>query len=298
MSAVLSDSAFSNSVSILQGAQQSSDDIESLEGFPGFDDSLLKHWHQRLATHELFGKIKTVEHLRLFMSHHVVCVWDFMTLVKLLQQNLTGTALPWIPQNAEIARFINEIVLEEETSLELAKDRNGKPISHFEWYVQAMAQVGADTEAIETFITLWREAQAKGEVTADNLIVRLAGIYRESGLPEAAYAHCEYTLSLAQQPLAVQAIVFYYSRENLIPDMFTELVDSLSEQGLKCELLMSYLNTHITCDGDTHGPLAQKLLSKALEANTLPPEQLMILTTKALSLREKLWTKIAEQLSD
>ena len=35
-----------------------------------------------LANHKIYDAIKTIEDLRIFMSHHIYCVWDFMNLIK------------------------------------------------------------------------------------------------------------------------------------------------------------------------------------------------------------------------
>ena len=56
--------------------------------------------------------------IRMFMFHHVWAVWDYFQLLKRLQLELTCVQLPWRPRaDAQLRRFVNEIVLEEETDL-------------------------------------------------------------------------------------------------------------------------------------------------------------------------------------
>ena len=76
----------------------------------------IKNSQKSLVNHKIYENIKTIDDLKLFMENHVFAVWDFMSLLKGLQVNLTSTSTPWVPvENTEAARFINEIVLEEET---------------------------------------------------------------------------------------------------------------------------------------------------------------------------------------
>ena len=70
----------------------------------------IKAYQENLLNHSLYNKIKTVNDLQLFLQHHVFAVWDFMSLLKVLQNKLTCTTTPWMPVgNPETRYLINEI---------------------------------------------------------------------------------------------------------------------------------------------------------------------------------------------
>ena len=79
-------------------------------------------------------------------------VWDFMSLLKALQQHAAPAAVPWLPGgNGPVQRFINEIVWQEESD-EVPADGGVQYLSHFEMYLAAMREVGADVSAVESFL--------------------------------------------------------------------------------------------------------------------------------------------------
>jgi hypothetical protein len=81
-------------------------------------NSALTPQREKLLSHPLYERVKTVDDLRHFLEGHVYAVWDFMSLLKTLQSKLTCTNTPWLPVgNPEIRYLINEIVLAEETDI-------------------------------------------------------------------------------------------------------------------------------------------------------------------------------------
>lgn len=105
---------------------------------------------QQIVQHPLYTRINTIEAIRVFMEHHVVAVWDFMSLLKSLQRELTCVSNPWLPVGSANTRYlINEIVTGEESDV----DQAGNRISHFELYLQAMEQAGANKTPIQDLVS-------------------------------------------------------------------------------------------------------------------------------------------------
>ncbi|MCG8586916.1 MAG: DUF3050 domain-containing protein, partial [Pirellulales bacterium] len=97
---------------------------------------------EELLDHSVYADIRDVESLHIFMQHHVFAVWDFMSLLKALQQKLCCLHVPWLPPANKLGcRLVNEIVLAEESD----EDGHGGFVSHFELYRDAMIDTGADT---------------------------------------------------------------------------------------------------------------------------------------------------------
>lgn len=209
---------------------------------------LLEQKKLQLCSHSLFPEITSLRKLHVFMESHVFAVWDFMTLAKRLQQDLTCTRLPWLPPaDPHAARLINEIVLGEESD---AHPRQGY-CSHFELYLQAMDEIGASTEAINRFITLQRQG-----LEASTALHRV-------NAPPGVIRFVSETLQVAlHAPTHCVAAAFVHARESVIPGMFARLLRSGALHPHSAPTLQSYLNRHIELDAEDHGPAAEQLLQR------------------------------------
>ncbi|WP_305032270.1 DUF3050 domain-containing protein [Hymenobacter convexus] len=200
-----------------------------------------------LLNNNLYHSIQTLADLRLFMEHHVYAVWDFMSLLKALQRDLTCVQVPWIPSaRPAMRRLINEIVLEEESDVDL----QGQPISHFELYVRAMEECGADTAPIRRLVA----AVAEGRTVERALEIANA--------PDSvrAFVLTTFDVIAANKP-HVTAAAFTFGREDLIPDMFRRLVSDLNTRFPgQLDTFLYYLNRHIELDEDVHAPLAHQMV--------------------------------------
>ena len=125
----------------------------------------IKEPREKLLNHKLYTEIKSIEDLQIFTSNHIFAVWDFMSLLKALQNNLTCTKVPWIPnKNSETAYLINEIVLAEETDI----SQDGKRKSHYELYLDAMIDIGVKVENISSIAAAGADTFVAGSAVFDS----------------------------------------------------------------------------------------------------------------------------------
>src|SRR5689334_24129436 len=113
-----------------------------------YDNDHLSSLRTALLDHPIYTRVASVADLRRFMEDHVFAVWDFMSLLKRLQQDMTCITVPWFPtDDAKAARLINDIVIGEETDV----DPDGSYVSHLDLYLRAMRDIGASTRQFEKF---------------------------------------------------------------------------------------------------------------------------------------------------
>lgn len=236
--------------------------------------------HEALANHTLYNKIKTISDLKVFMETHVFAVWDFMSLLKRLQREITCVELPWKPSPypKDVVRLINEIVLGEESD----KDLEGKACDHFTLYIRAMEDIGADPKRLMSFISDYNF---------------------EKHCSKAEHDFVKFNLDLAMSgKIHEVAAAFFFGREKLIPDMFTSILGDLTKNFDSTEQknfpnLRYYLERHIEIDGGEHSHAAHDCLESLCGNDEIKWNEAKFAGEKSLILRSALWDDVAVKIS-
>nr|ARD70879.1 hypothetical protein [Micromonospora echinospora] len=237
---------------------------------------------QKVIGHPLYGQLNTVDAVVTFMEHHVFAVWDFMSLLKSLQRQLTCVEVPWVPSgHPGSSRLINDITLVEES------DELGDGfISHFELYVDGMRQAGADTTRIDEFIGLLRAGEP----------VRAAA--QKAGVPGPSAEFIGTTWTIIEgAPVHCQAAAFAFGREDLIPDMFDQVAALDAGVGV-LSTFVDYLRRHIQVDSEEHTPMAMQMLADLCGDDNDKWEQCEDTINTALAARVRLWDGILAEISE
>ena len=235
----------------------------------------LQPYRNEIVKHKLYSKLKNKSDIKKLMESHVFAVWDFMSLLKALQINLTCFEIPWRPiGDPKIRRLVNSIVLEEESDV----DSEGNPASHFELYLEAMKECEAETSTIETFMkNLNKDSRPKINEDIDNFLNTTFSIIEGGKSHEIASA-------------------FTFGREDLIPDMFLAIVNDMNKEK-SFDKFVYYLERHIELDGGDHGPLALELICNLCEDDEKKWDEVQEVAIKCLKARKLLWDKIYNDIN-
>ena len=237
-----------------------------------------------LLHHSLYEKVKTIDDLHLFLENHIYAVWDFMSLLKALQQKLTCTTTPWFASpNPETRYLINEIVLAEESDLSY----NGKRLSHFEMYIEAMQSCGANTKEVQAFL--------QKVVENKNIFITI----KQSNLHSNIKSFLDFTFKIIEEGKTHKiAAAFTFGREDLIPNMFTAILKNFQKNFPETNLseLIYYFERHIELDTDEHGPMAMQMITELCKEDPIKWAEVEEIAIQSLEKRVGLWDAIEEKI--
>ncbi|MDT8281974.1 MAG: DUF3050 domain-containing protein [Gammaproteobacteria bacterium] len=238
---------------------------------------------KQLAAHPVYAAVKDRDDLSLFMQHHVYPVWDFMSLVKYLQNEIAPAKTPWLPHgDAKVRRFINDIVLAEESDEDLPlADGTATYTSHFELYMKAMEEVSnVSSNNIRNFVNSVAQSS-------------LASALDSSAIPEPAKVFMKTTFDFIQsdKPHMVAA-AFALGREHIIPEMFQALLDQMNVCREDATAFHYYLERHIHLDADHHGPLSLRMLEILCEDDPVKLAEAEAAAILAIEARIKFWDDV------
>ena len=95
----------------------------------------------------------------------------------------------------------------------------------------------------------------------------------------------------------VIAAVFTFGREDLIPNMFTEILRNFQVNfpDVNLSKLIYYFERHIELDADEHGPMAMKMIDELCGNDDKKWHDVETVSILALEKRIGLWNAIEEQ---
>lgn len=238
---------------------------------------------QEIINHKVYSAIKDIDDLKVFMQFHVYAVWDFMSLLKTLQNNLTCTSVPWFPKGTADTRYlINEIVVGEESDIDL----NGIRKSHFELYLDAMKQCGSDTSKIEIFIDILKNTG------------NFKSAYLSSETPKEAKDFVDFTFKVIDSGKDyLQSAIFTFGREDLIPGMFISIINEMHKSFPDdISIFKYYIERHIEVDGNHHSHLALQMTANLCNNNEQYWKEVEEAVIHSLKRRIELWNGVYQQL--
>ena len=248
------------------------------------DQVFIARLRAQLDNHPIYDAVQSLDDLRVFMQHHIYSVWDFMSLVKYLQNVVAPARVPWVPaSDPTIQRFINELVLEEETD-EAGESRLGEFASHFQLYIEAMREIGANVQPPLHFVEI---------AGRDGMAAAFA-----SGLapaPALAFTQTTFGFIDSGKPYAVAAALAL-GREHVIPAMFRALLARMAVDERTAPTFHYYLKRHIHLDENMHAPLSLSLLQGLCANNPDHLDEACQVAEQAVAARVVFWDDVLKVL--
>ena len=243
---------------------------------------MTERYFQLLETHRIYDRLHDEASLRLFVEHHVICVWIYNYLMRDLYQEIANHIQPMSSQvQKEAIRLISELVLEEEVD----EQNDGTLISHMEIYLEAMQDLGADVGPIMSFFDLLESGKDWVEAA------------RQAHFPIESQLYFEKINVFFESPVHERAALLFYEGEPYVPDSFLNKLNVLS-QTAKTARLLEYFEKHI--EGlkrpgfSAIGRLVELFCGDDEDLNAAAEAR----AEEAMKIRLEFWGQIAGKLSD
>jgi hypothetical protein len=238
-----------------------------------------------LNEHPVYAAVTTLDDLRCFMEHHIFSVWDFMSLIKHLQAAVAPARTPWRPLgDPATRRFINELVLEEESDRDWPGDESSGFCSHFELYLKAMDEIGANPAVCLDFLD---------QVSSDGVDRALD----ESPIPPASRQFTRVTFDFIQSGKNHEvAAALAVGREHVIPTIFRAILERFGISAEQAPVFHYYLNRHVHLDEDFHAPMSIRLMESLCGGDTVKQAQAADAGRRALAARLEFWDGVLESI--
>lgn len=248
--------------------------------------AVIESQRQSLDQHPVYAAINDLGDLACFMEHHVFSVWDFMSLVKYLQGVVAPARCPWLPaKDAAVRRFINELVLEEESDEAPADGGEQRYSSHFELYCEAMREVGARSGTVDAFVKRLHHED-------------IGSVLAQATMPEPARRFTRTTFDfIASGKPHVVAAALALGREHIIPDMFRAILARTGINEQQAPSFYYYLNRHIHLDEGMHAPLSLRLLNELCAGDPVRIAEATTAAEQAVAARIAFWDGVLAAIS-
>ena len=175
------------------------------------------------------------------------------------------------------------ITLDEES------DDNGQGgyISHFELYLEAMKQCGANTARIDNFVVRLRNGEDV-----------LAALHHcNAPRPSQTFVKTTWQILSSRLPYKIAA-AFAIGREEIVPEMFQVVIQNIQVRFSKQTTRFGYyLERHIKIDRDRHAPMSMRMLAELCKEDTDKWQEATETVRMALEARIRLWDEVKEQMS-
>ena len=162
---------------------------------------------------------------------------------------------------------------------------DGGFVSHFELYLEAMDAAGADRSNIQRLINELQNGKSLEE-----------SIKNQDPLVQ-NYLRQTFQL-IERDSLTGLMASFCYGREDIIPDMFRQLIKRLSKKDpQRWRKLGFYFTEHIDCDENRHGPMARTMLERHCSQDIAQSDEAVQTAKNALLQRKQFWDEIHKNMS-